>query len=225
MSAASSVKPILWNYFRSSASWRVRIALELKQIDYEYKLIDLGVGEQNEDHVTKLNNRNEVPILQIDGQTLTQSLPLIEYLDETRPSSGPSLLPKDPVLRQKARAIAEMVNSGIQPFQNTNVNKRVADYAGDEKRTEWIQFYLHKGFRGLEAVLAETSGKYCVGDELTIADCALVPQIYSGVVRFDIDMEAYPNVARVYAELEKHEAFRKAHAHRQIDTPDRLREN
>jgi maleylacetoacetate isomerase len=105
-------------------------------------------------------------------------LAIIEYLDETR-SQEPHLIPKDPIKRAQARAIAEIVNAGIQPYQNANVLKKIVEYQGEEKKTEWINNYLTKGFRAIEALLQKTSGKYCVGDEVTIADCCLIPQVYS----------------------------------------------
>ncbi len=148
---------------------------------------------------------------------------IMEYLDETR-TNGPSLLPKDPVKRAKARAIAEIVNSGIQPYQNTNVLKRLVANEGEEKKNEWLHFYLNKGFRALESALQESSGKYSVGDEVSIADLCLVPQVYSAW-RFNIDLTPYPTVRRVNSELEKLDAFRKGHAHRQPDTYPELKEN
>jgi maleylacetoacetate isomerase len=102
-------------------------------------------------------------------------LPIIEYINETR-KQEPNLIPTDPVKRARARAIAEIINSGIQPYQNTNVVKRIAQEMGDEKKNEWLQFYLRKGFKAIEEALKETSGKFCVGDEITIADLCLVPQ-------------------------------------------------
>ena len=151
-------------------------------------------------------------------------MPIIEYLDETRPNEN-QLLPKDAVKRSKARIIAEIINSGMQPFQNLNVIKRVAqETQSEDKKKEWIKFYLTKGFKAIEAILKETSGKYCVGDLITIADLCLVPQVYSAN-RFNIDMNDFPNVLRVNQELEKIPEFIKAHAHRQIDTPRELKEN
>nr|UOU03307.1 glutathione S-transferase zeta 4 [Brachionus rubens] len=219
-------KPILYNYFRSSSSWRVRIALELKNIEYEYRSINLikDGGEQFSEEYTKINPKQEVPALKIDGQLFLQSLPIIEYLDETRPQ-GPQLIPKDPVKRARARIISEIINSGIQPYQNANVIKKIAQATqSEEKKLEWIKFYLTKGFKAIEAALIESSGKYCVGDDITIADLCLVPQVYSAN-RFNVDLTDFPNVRRVYAELEKVPAFIKAHAHRQIDTPNELKEN
>lgn len=220
-----SSKPILYNYFRSSSSWRVRIALELKNIDYEYKPVSLikDGGEQFFDEFSKMNPKNEVPVLSIDNQILLQSLSIIEYIDETRKTEV-NLLPKDPILRAKSRQIAEIINSGMQPYQNLAAIKKIASYAGDEKKLEWIQFYLNKGFKAIENVLEQTSGKYCVGDEVSIADLCLVPQVYSAH-RFKIDMTKYPNVTRINLELEQLNSFKKAHAHRQPDTLPELRED
>ena len=128
-------------------------------------------------------------------------------------------MPKDPIKKAKARAIAEIINSGIQPYQNLSALKKV----GDEKRNEWLHFYLHKGFKAIETALKETSGRYCVGDEISIADLCLVPQVYSAN-RFNIDLTEYPNVRRVYDEIAKLPAFRKAHAHTQPDCLPELKD-
>ncbi|CAF0703544.1 unnamed protein product [Brachionus calyciflorus] len=218
-----SSKPILWNFFRSSASWRVRLALTLKSIDYEYKPVNLYTGEQLTEEFAQVNSKQEIPVLEIDGLRLTQSLPIIEYIDETRPQE-PRLIPQDPVKRCKARMIAEIINSGIQPYQNTNVLKRLVNEIGEEKKNEWLKFYLTKGFKAIEAALVETSGKYCVGDDITIADLCLVPQVYAAN-RFNVDLTNFPHVLRVNSELEKLPAFHKCHAHRQVDTFPELREN
>ena len=125
-------------------------------------------------------------------------------------------------MKAKARAIAEIVNSGIQPYQNTNVVKRLVSDLGETKKDEWLQFYLHKGLRAVEAALKETSGKYCVGDQVSIADLALVPQVYSAK-RFNVDLKEYPNVVRIYEFLETIPEFKRAHAHRQPDTTSELK--
>ena len=112
----------------------------------------------------------------------------------------------------------------MQPYQNLNAIKRIATLGGDEKKLEWVQHYLTRGFRAIETILEKTSGTYCIGNSVSIADICLVPQVYSAN-RFKIDMAKYPNVIRVNAELEKIPAFKKAHAHRQPDTIAELREN
>lgn len=218
-------RPVLYNYYRSSSSWRVRIALELKNIDYEYKAISLikDGGEQFSEEYSKLNTKNEVPVLLINNQILSQSLPIIEYLDEVH-QTGINILPKDPVLRFKSRQIAEIINSGMQPLQNLSAIKKIASYAGDDKKLEWVQFYLNKGFKAIETILENTSGMYCINDNVSIADVCLVPQVYSAH-RFKIDMSQYPNVVRVNEELNKLAAFKKAHAHRQPDTLPELKED
>jgi maleylacetoacetate isomerase len=171
-----------------------------------------------------INAKHEVPAIELDGIRLTQSLPIIEYLDETRPHT-PHLLPKDAVKRAKARLVAEIINSGIQPYQNTKartlIKKYVADY--DEKNNEWLRFFIGDGLRAVEEVLKETSGKYCIGDEISIADLCLVPQMYAAKQRFDVDVTQFPICCRINAQLEELEAFRKAHAHNQIDCPLELR--
>ncbi len=132
-------------------------------------------------------------------------------------------MPKDPIKRARARAIAEIVNSGIQPFQNANVCKRLAVNEGEEKKNEWLQFYINKGLRAVEEMLKETSGLYCVGDEVSIADLCLAPQVYSAK-RFNIDLTQYPLICAINERLEKLDPFKKAHAHRQPDTLEELRE-
>ncbi len=151
-------------------------------------------------------------------------LPIIEYLDETRPNVT-RLLPTDSLKRAQVRSISEIINSGIQPYQNANVVKRIVQYGvSEEKKAEWLSFYISQGLRAVESALRESSGKYCVGDEVSSADLCLVPQVYSAK-RFNISLDEFPNVKRVNDELEKLPAFHKAHAHRQPDTPSELREN
>jgi maleylacetoacetate isomerase len=112
----------------------------------------------------------------------------------------------------------------MQPYQNLNVIKKIASYAGEEAKLEWIQFYLGKGFTAIEKILEKSSGKYCIGDDISLADLCLVPQVYSAN-RFNVDMSLYPNAMRVYKQLEECDAFKRAHAHRQPDTIPELREN
>jgi maleylacetoacetate isomerase len=147
-------------------------------------------------------------------------LAIIEYLDETRPQ-GHRLLPVDPIKRAQARLIAEIVNSGMQPYQNLTVINRISE----DKLTAWLDYYLHKGFNAIEEALKETSGRYCVGDEPSIADMCLVPQVFGAVHRFKLDMSKYPITMRIYAELEQLPAFKKAHAYRQPDCPTELKIN
>ncbi|CAF0820964.1 unnamed protein product [Brachionus calyciflorus] len=217
MNANKFKKPILWSYYLSSCSWRVRIALNLKKIDYEYKAVDLLKkmgGDQFSEGFSRLNPKQEVPVLFIDNQYLTQSIPIIEYLDETR-KDGFRILPEDPVKRAKSRIIAEIINSGVQPYQNANVIKRINNES-KEMRIKWLDFYLNKGLNSVEEALKETKGKYCVGNKISIADLCLVPQVYSAK-RYKIDLAKYPLINSINLELENLPEFVKANPENQPD--------
>ncbi|XP_071972898.1 maleylacetoacetate isomerase isoform X4 [Engystomops pustulosus] len=157
----------------------------------------------------------QVPALKIDGVTLSQSLAIIEYLEETHPS--PPLLPKDPIKRAQCRMISDHIASGIQPVQNLAVLQRVGD-----AKLEWAQHFITKGFQALELLLQETAGQYCVGDQVTMADLCLVPQV-ANADRFKVDMTPYPTISRINHALLKLEAFHVSHPSRQPDTPPDLR--
>eukprot|EP00800_Vazella_pourtalesii_P019434 TRINITY_DN658_c0_g4_i2.p1 TRINITY_DN658_c0_g4~~TRINITY_DN658_c0_g4_i2.p1 ORF type:complete len:222 (-),score=38.91 TRINITY_DN658_c0_g4_i2:62-727(-) len=212
-----AMKPVLYSYFRSSSAWRVRIALTLKGIEYEYKAIHLvkDGGEQFSPDYVKLNQMKEVPTLIIDGHTLTQSLPIIEYLEETRP--GYMVLPKNPLVRAKVREISHIISSSIQPIQNLRVLNKI----GKDGSAEWGQYWIKNGFDALEIILKGSAGKYCVGDEITMADLCLVPQFFNAG-RFKVEMEPYPTICRIVEELEKNESFKAAHPFNQPDCPEDL---
>jgi len=211
---------VMYSYFRSSASWRVRIALALKGIKYEYRAVHLlnNGGEQRSAEYVKLNPMAQVPSLVIDGVTLTQSLPIMEYLEERNPT--PALLPKDLAARAQVRAISEIINSGTQPLQNLSVLQKLATLNVDKK--EWSVFYITKGLRAVETMLEKTAGIYCYGDNVTMADLCLIPQVYNAE-RFGIDVSTFPTIKKVRDELVKHPAFIAADAFRQPDTPEDLR--
>jgi len=210
---------VLYSYFRSSASWRVRIALAHKDIKYETKAVHLlkNGGEQNTDEYKKLNPMSQLPSLCIDGITLTQSLPVMEYLEER--NASPSLLPKDMAGKAKVRAISEIINSGTQPLQNLAVLQKVG-----EGKQEWAKFYITKGLLAVEAMLEKTAGIYCYGDEVTMADMCLVPQVYNAE-RFSCDMSQFPLIKKVHEGLIKLPAFIAADCFRQPDTPEDMRVN
>ncbi|XP_072284509.1 maleylacetoacetate isomerase isoform X1 [Pyxicephalus adspersus] len=214
---ASMEKPLLFGYFRSSCTWRVRIALALKGIEYDHHIINLikDGGQQLTDEYQQVNPMMQVPALRIDGVTLSQSLAIIEYLEETRPS--PALLPRDPIQRARCRMISDHITSGIQPLQNLAVLKKV----GDESQ-EWAKHFISRGFQALERLLEDTAGRYCVGDEVTMADLCLVPQV-ANANRFKMDMTPYPIISRINQSLLELEAFQISHPSRQPDTPAELR--
>ncbi|XP_025150936.1 maleylacetoacetate isomerase isoform X3 [Bubalus bubalis] len=199
---AESSKPILYSYFRSSCSWRVRIALALKNIDYETVAVNLTKdgGQQFSEEFQALNPMKQVPALKIDGITIGQSLAIIEYLEETRPT--PRLLPRDP----KKRA------------QNLSVLKQV----GQENQLTWAQQAITSGFNALEQILQSTAGRYCVGDEVSMADLCLAPQV-ANADRFKVDLTPYPTISRINKSLLALEAFHVSHPCRQPDTPPELR--
>jgi maleylpyruvate isomerase len=210
---------ILHGFWRSSATWRVRIGLEVKGLAYEVRPVHLrraGGGDQHRPEFREKNPMEQVPVLEVEdeGRTLrlTQSLAILEYLDERWPD--PPLLPKTRELRARARQIAEIINSGIQPLQNTGVQQHVKELGLDD--AAWVRRWVEKGMAALESVVAQTAGQYAVGDVLSIADVCIVPQTEFSK-RFGIDPSVYPALARVAAACGALEPFRRAHADRQPD--------
>ncbi|XP_026789775.3 maleylacetoacetate isomerase isoform X3 [Pangasianodon hypophthalmus] len=216
-SFACLMKPVLHGYFRSSCSWRVRIAFALKGIEYDQVPVNLvkDGGQQLTDQYKTVNPMQQVPAVTIDGITLSQSLAIIQYIDETRP--GPRLLPADPQQRAQVRMISDLIASGIQPLQNLHVIQKI----GAEK-VQWAQHFINKGFNALESILKQTSGTYCVGNEISMADICLVPQVYNAE-RFKVDLDQYPTIKRINQTLMELEAFKVSHPTCQPDTPDDLR--
>ena len=210
-------KVILYSYFRSSASWRVRTVLNLKGIKYEYVAVNLLKGEQKNPEYEKLNPFKKVPALIIDGQLFTESLPIMEYLDETRPEK--KIYPSDPVLRQKVRAICELVNSGIQPLQNPGILNKVDKEFGHDSKAFAIHFNL-EGFKALETMLSKTAGKYCFGDEITAADCVVLPQVYGSSLRFGIKLDDFPTLQKIVNNLLEVKEFKDALPSAMPDCPE-----
>ncbi len=214
-------KPILYSYFRSSASYRVRIALHLKKIDFEYKAVHLTKdgGQQNALNYKAVNPMSQVPTL-VDGMNLmSQSMAIIQYIDD-KWSQSPQLFPKDPYKKALVIEVCELINSGIQPLQNLSVLQKLeTDFKIDSnQKDKWCQHFIAKGFEALEKKIAQTAGKYCFGGELTAADCFLVPQVF-GAIRFGLSMDAYPTLKRISETLGQLEAFKRAHPSNQPDTP------
>lgn len=201
----------LYNYFRSSASFRVRIALELKGLPYDYAPVHLLKGEQLAPDFVKLNPDALVPVLCDGTDVLNQSLAIVEYLEETHPE--PALLPGSPSNRAHIRAIALAIACEIHPLNNPRVLKYLKNTFNveEEARNEWYRHWVRLGFAALETRLAASplTGAYCVGDAPTLADVCLVPQVFNGK-RFDVAVEDYPTLARVFEQCMAQEAFARA---------------
>lgn len=211
------MKIILHNYWRSSASHRVRIALGLKHLAYDYVAHSLIKGEHLAEGYRAKNAMAQLPTLEIvedDGRVvlLTQSLPIIEYLDERWPESP--LLPRDLVLRAKARALAEIVNSGIQPLQNLSTTNAVNALGG--KTAEWVRPFIANGLAAYDRAARDVAGMFSIGDTPTIADCCLIPQLASAR-RFEVDYAHLPTLVAIEQHCLALPAFAKAMPDQQPD--------
>jgi maleylpyruvate isomerase len=210
----------LYGYWRSSSTWRVRIALAHKRLDYERVAVHLvrGGGEQHAAAFREKNPMQQVPLLEVadGGRTLlvAQSLAILEYLEERWPE--PPLLPADRGERARARQLAEMVNSGIQPLQNLGALKELSRVAPGADTKAWARGFIERGLAALEASAAPGAGAFLVGDAPSFADVVLVPQLYNAR-RFGADLESFPALLRAEASSMKLDAFRESHPDRQPD--------
>lgn len=201
----------LYSYWRSSASYRVRIALNLKAIDYEYipvHLVKEG-GQQHSAEYQAVNPAQLVPAL-VDEEhnlTLSQSMAIVEYLDEAYPDTLP-LVRGDAINKALIRTIAYDIGCDIQPIANLRVLNYVANDlgAGDEKKVEWAKHWIHTGLDALEKRLEKSAGNFCVGDDVSLADVCLLPQAYNAQ-RFKVELSDYPNIHRVVEHCNKQQAF------------------
>jgi maleylpyruvate isomerase len=211
----------LYTYFRSSAAYRVRIALNLKGLSYDAVPVHLlrDGGEQLAPAYREVNPAGLVPALVDNGIALTQSLAIIEYLEEVHPMAP--LLPQDAVGRARVRALAQTIACDTHPLMNLRVLKHLKGPMGlsEEQKMDWYFHWMGEGMKALEAHLERDgdTGRFCYGDTPTIADCCLVPQVYNAQ-RFDIDLAPYPNVARIAANCADLPAFKAAHPSAQPDT-------
>lgn len=188
----------LHSYYRSSASFRVRIALNLKGLAYRTAPHHLRRGEQNSPDYRRINPQGLVPALEIDGQTFTQSLAILEYLDETRPQ--PPLLPKDSAGRARVRALAQLIACDVHPIDNLRVLNYLRGPLGqpDAAVAGWYNHWVAEGFRALEAALSTSgeTGRFCHGDAVSIADICLVPQVINART-YALDLSPFPTLKRV----------------------------
>jgi len=208
----------LYTFFRSSASFRVRIAMNTKGLKYEPALVSLPKGEHLEAKYRSINSQGLLPALDDAGHVLTQSLAIMEYLDEVHP--GPKLLPSDPLDRAYVRALSQIVACEIHPLNNQRTLKHIRSaYKLDEEGVNaWYRHWIADGFRMMESFLTDNrkSGKYCFRDQVTMADCCLVPQVFNAQ-RYHCDLKPYPTVMQIYDACMKLEPFIQAQPSKQPD--------
>jgi len=213
------VRLALCSYWRSSSAWRVRIGLHWKGLPFEYLPVNLLEGEQFADEHRGRNAMSQVPVLEFEdgGRTgrIAQSMAILEWLDERFP--GRPLLPPDPEGRARVRMLAEHVNSGIQPYQNAVVLRWLRENAPG-RDAAWLGRFVGDGLASLEATVRAGAGRFCHGDEVTLADLYLVPQMF-GARRFGVDLARLPTLARVEEACRALDAFARSEPERQPDAP------
>jgi maleylacetoacetate isomerase len=200
----------LYNYFRSSASFRVRIALHLKGLPYDYISVHLAKGVHKLPAYSAVAADNLVPNLVVDNQHLSQSLAIMEYLDETHPS--PALLPQEPLGRARVRALAQSIACEIHPINNLRVLKYLSGTLGlsEDQKNTWYRHWVREGLESFERQLRQgPPSTFCYGDSPGLADCCLVPQIFNAN-RFDANLEGLPLTMAAFEACMKLEAFQKA---------------
>ena len=203
-------RPLLHDYYRSSAAYRVRILLNLKGVDYDRHAVNLATGEQKDPAYRALNPQGFVPMLEIDGLKLTQSLSIAVYLDQTRPN--PLLMPRDPADGAHVRALALTVACDIHPLNNLRVLKYLSGTldATQDQSDAWYAHWVTEGLAALEALASPRAGAFLFGDSPTLADVMLVPQLYNAR-RFAVPIAPYPCLRRADESASAHPAFAAAH--------------
>jgi len=213
------VTTTLYSMWRATAPYRVRIGLNLKGLAYDYVGVDLVGGEARRAPYTGLNAQGLVPALATDEANLTQSLAILEWLEETHPD--PPLLPPAPLARARVRAMAEIVACDIHPLNNLRVlqalNARGLSF-GSTEQTSWIHGWIAAGFDALEPMIADGGAGFASGPQPSLADCCLIPQVYSAE-RYGLSLDPWPAIRAVAARAADHPDFAAAHPDRQPDAP------
>lgn len=206
----------LYGYWRSSAAYRVRIALNLKELAYRYESVHLARAEQHAADFAALSPQEQVPVLRDGQRVIRQSLAIIEYLDETRPEIP--LLPMSARERARVRSLALAIACDIHPLNNLRVVQHLKSLHADFVQDEWMRHWIALGFAGIETMLAEhpSTGEFCDGDRPSMADCVLVPQVFNAR-RFGLDLSPYPTIERIDAACRALPEFEAAAPERQPD--------
>ncbi|RXF04238.1 maleylacetoacetate isomerase [Pseudoalteromonas sp. PS5] len=204
----------LYTYFRSSAAYRVRIALNLKGLSHELVPVNLLKSEQSAEAYLSKNGQGLLPALETEHGVLAQSLAILEWLEETQ--SGQALLPQDPWQKAQVRNFCYAIACDIHPIDNLRVLKYLSNELGasDDQKNEWYRHWVIEGFKKLEPMIGD--GQFCFGTEPTLADICLVPQVFNAL-RFKVDMNAFPKIARVYEYCNTLSAFSDAAPENQLD--------
>ncbi len=210
----------LYGYYRSSAAYRVRIALFLKGLEWESIPVNLFIGEQNKTDYLSINPQGLVPAIQLDKQLFTQSLAIIEWLDEKHPNNA--LLPTNLIEKVQVRALAYQVAMDIHPLNNLRVTKFLTNELGanEEQKLKWYRHWITQGFEALELSIDKlgSNGNYCFGGCAGLADTCLIPQVYNAL-RFDCDLAPYPLIRSIYQHCNSLDPFQKALPEAQADCP------
>lgn len=205
------MKPItLYQYWRSSCSWRVRWALDLKGVAFNSVIVNLLKGEQNDGGFQQKSPTGQIPCLDVDGKYLVESVAIMEWLEETYPQNP--LLPSDPLDRIEVRQMCGIIALGIQPIQNISVLQKISPDKGE--RAKWARHWIERGFTAYERKASALAGTYSFGGQLTMADICLVPQVYNAH-RFQVDMTAYPTMEKIYQHCLTLPSCQKAHPDQQ----------
>jgi maleylacetoacetate isomerase len=200
----------LYHYWRSTSSWRVRFMLAQKKIEVKYVHVNLLDNETERPEHLKRNPMGFVPVLEIaPGKYLFESVAIGEWLEETHPQNP--LLPKDSFARAEIRALCEWINAGIQPLGNLTVTDHLSN--DPEEKKAWTQHWVRRGFTAYEKLIAKTSGDFCFGNQLTMADIFLVPQCYAAL-RNEVDLNGFPTIARINANILQTEGAQATHPDR-----------
>lgn len=211
---------LLYSYYRSSAAYRVRIALELKGLAYDYVAVNLLRAQQKSGDYLARNPQGLVPALETDeGALIAQSVAIMEWLEETYPT--PALLPRDPLQKARVRSMVNSIACDVHPLNNMSVTNYLQNPLGvsPERVGQWYARWVDRGFEAIEIALAVSGGLCCFGDEPTLADACLIPQVYNAL-RFEVDVAGYPNIMRVWEHCNTLDAFARAHPDAQPDAPN-----